>query len=61
MLKALALLLVFVGSAGVIAGLLGVFGPDVISISPWLLVILGAFFFLSGYGLLRKDLDEFEH
>jgi len=60
MLKALGLLLVFIGSAGLIAGLLGMIGPDLISVSPWLLVITGSFFFLSGYGLFRKDLDEFE-
>jgi hypothetical protein len=60
MMKALALLFVFVGAAGLIIGLLGVFGPDVIAISPWALTILGFFLFLSGYGLLRKDLDEFE-
>jgi len=58
MVKALAFLLVFVGAAGFVTGLLGVFGPDVVAISPWLLTIMGFFFFLSGYGLLRKDLDE---
>ena len=58
MVKALACLMVFVGAAGFVTGLLGVFGTDIISISPWLLTILGFFFFLSGYGLLRKDLDE---
>ena len=58
MVKAFACLMVFVGAAGFVTGLLGVFGTDLISISPWLLTILGFFFFLSGYGLLRKDLDE---
>lgn len=60
MLKALALLMVFIGAAGFVTGLLGIFGPDVVSVSPWILTILGLLFFLSGYGLLRKDLDEFE-
>jgi hypothetical protein len=60
MIKALALLMVFAGAVGFITGLLGVFGPDVVSVSPWLLTILGLIFFLSGYGLFRKDLDEFE-
>ena len=58
MVKALAFLLVFVGAAGFVTGVLGVFGPDLISISPWILTVLGFLFFLSGYGLLRKDLDE---
>lgn len=58
MVKILAFVLVFIGSIVFITGLLGVFGPDLIAISPWLLTILGFFFFLSGYGLLRKDLDE---
>jgi hypothetical protein len=58
MIKVLALLLVFVGAAGFITGLLGVFGTSLIAISPWILTIFGFLFFLSGYGLLRKDLDE---
>jgi hypothetical protein len=61
MLKAFALLMVFTGAAALIAGLLGGIGPDLIPVSPWILVILGSFAFLSGYGLFRKDLDEFEH
>jgi len=44
MIKAIALLLVFVGAGGFVTGLLGVFGKDLISISPWILTILGFFF-----------------
>ena len=61
MLKAFALLLVFAGAASLIAGLLGALGPDVVPVSPGLLIVLGSYAFLSGYGLYRKDLDEFEH
>jgi hypothetical protein len=60
MVKVLALLFVFIGAASLVTGLLGMFGPDLVAVSPWLLTILGLFLFLSGYGLFRKDLDEFE-
>ena len=60
MIKVLALLMVFFGAGALITGLLGVFGPDLVAVSPWILMIFGFFFFLSGYGLFRKDLDEFE-
>lgn len=60
MVKAVGLFMVFVGAIGLVTGLLGVFGPDVVAVNPWLLTIVGLFFFLSGYGLFRKDLDEFE-
>jgi hypothetical protein len=58
LIKAIACLLIVIGGAGLIAGLLGFFGPIVVSISPWLLTILGFLFFLSGYGLMTRDLDE---
>lgn len=58
MLKVVAWLLSIVGSAGVIAGLLGFFGPVVVGFSPWVLTIVGFLFLLSGYGLMNRDLDE---
>lgn len=57
-MRVLAFVMTFVGAVGLITGLLGVFGPRVVSVSPWLLTVLGFLFFFSGYGLLRKDLDE---
>lgn len=57
-MRALAFIMAILGAVGLITGLLGVFGPRVISLSPWLLVIVGFLVFLSGYGLLRKDPDE---
>jgi len=56
----LALILVVLGIAGLILGLLGLFGPNVVSLSPWAMAILGFIFFVSGIGLLkrRKDTDE---
>lgn len=60
MIKILALILVVVGIAGLILGVLGIFGPNIISLSPWALAILGFIFFVSGIGLLkrRRDTDE---
>jgi hypothetical protein len=58
MVKVLAWLLSIVGAAGVIAGLLGFFGPVVISLSPWISLIVGFLLLLSGYGLMTRDLDE---
>ena len=56
----MALILVVLGIAGLILGLLGLFGPNVVSLSPWAMAILGFIFFVSGIGLLkrRKDTDE---
>ena len=60
MIKILALVLVLIGMAGLILGVPGVFGPNLIALNPWALSILGFIFFLSGIGLLklRKDTDE---
>lgn len=60
MIKILALVLVVLGIAGLIVGVLGVFGPDVVAVSPWALAILGLIFFVSGIGLLKnkRDTDE---
>ena len=60
MIKILALVLVVLGIAGLIIGILGIFGPNIFSLSPWAMAILGLIFFVSGIGLLRnkKDTDE---
>jgi hypothetical protein len=58
LVKGIACLLILVGAAGFIAGLLGFFGPLVISVSPWLLTSAGLVMLLSGYGLMTRDLDE---
>ena len=60
MIKILALVLVVLGIAGLIIGILGIFGPNVVALSPWALSILGFIFFVSGIGLLkrRRDTDE---
>jgi hypothetical protein len=60
MIKILALILVILGIAGLIMGVTGIFGPDLVTLSPWALAILGFIFFVSGIGLLkrRRDTDE---
>ena len=61
MIKGLALVLTVFGIAGLILGVMGIFGRNYTSFSPWALAILGLIFFLAGVSLLksrRKDTDE---
>ena len=60
MIKIIALILTLVGFIGLILGVLGIFGKDLVALHPWALAILGLIFFASGVGLLkrRKDTDE---
>lgn len=60
MIKIVALILVVLGIAGLVIGVLGIFGPNMISLNPWAMAILGFIFFVSGIGLLkrRRDTDE---
>jgi hypothetical protein len=54
MIKALAITLTLAGMVGLVLGVLGIFGKDLIALSPWALAILGLIFFSSGIGLLKK-------
>jgi hypothetical protein len=61
MIKGLALTLVIFGTAGLILGVMGIFGRNYTQFNPWALAILGLIFFSSGIGLLKtrnKDTDE---
>lgn len=61
MIKGLAFTLTIVGIAGLILGVMGIFGQNYTNFSPWALAILGVIFFTSGVGLLKsrgKDTDE---
>ncbi len=60
MIKGIGLVLTLVGFVALILGVLGIFGKDLVALSPWGLAILGLIFFGSGIGLLkrRKDTDE---
>ena len=57
MIKILALTLVILGIVGLIIGTLGIFGRDIVPLSPWALAILGVIFFTSGIGLLKTQKD----
>ncbi len=54
MIKTLALILTIAGIAGLVVGVLGIFGKDIVTLSPWALAILGLIFFTSGIGLLKQ-------
>lgn len=56
--KTVAWLLCILGAAGVVAGLVGFFGPVIISLNPWLLTIGGFMIFLSGFGLMTADIED---
>jgi hypothetical protein len=60
MIKIVALVLTLVGFVGLILGVMGIFGKDLVDLHPWALAILGIIFFGAGVGLLkrRKDTDE---
>jgi hypothetical protein len=61
MIKGLALVLTLFGIAGLILGVMGIFGRNYTEFNAWALAILGIIFFSSGIGLLKsrpKDTDE---
>ena len=60
MIKVFALILALIGFVGLILGVLGIFGKDLVALSPWALAILGLIFFVAGISLLKKrrDTDE---
>lgn len=60
MIKTTALILLILGAIGLFLGLAGIFGRDLIRVSPYALSIGGLIFFLSGTSMLkrRRDTDE---
>jgi hypothetical protein len=60
MIKIVAVVLLLAGVVGLVLGIPGIFGRDLVAMSPWALAILGLIFFTSGIGLLkqRRDTDE---
>jgi hypothetical protein len=60
MIKIVAVVLLLAGVIGLVLGVPGIFGRDLVRMSPWALAILGLIFFTSGIGLLkrRRDTDE---
>jgi len=57
MIRILAIILTIGGMIALILGVLGIFGNNMVQLSPWALTILGGVFFLAGVSLLkyRKD------
>lgn len=57
MIRVLAIILTVGGMIALILGVLGIFGNDIVQLSPWALTILGGVFFISGVSMLkyRKD------
>ncbi|MCK7592015.1 hypothetical protein M0G43_15610 [Subsaxibacter sp. CAU 1640] len=57
MIKILALILTVGGMIALILGVLGIFGNNMVALSPWALTILGGIFFIAGVSMLkyRKD------
>ena len=55
MIKVVSLVLLLAGVVGLIIGLLGIFGRDLVALSPWALAILGIIFFGAGIGLLKRQ------
>lgn len=52
--KILGLLFVVIGAIGLILGIIGIFGQNLVTISPWALATLGFIFFLAGMGLVKR-------
>lgn len=57
MIRILAFILTVGGIIALILGVLGIFGNNFVTLSPWALTILGGIFFIAGVSMLkyRKD------
>lgn len=57
MIRVLAIILTIGGMIALILGVLGIFGNNMVQLSPWALTILGGVFFIAGVSMLkyRKD------
>lgn len=57
MIRVLAIILTIGGMISLILGILGIFGNNMVQLSPWALTILGGVFFIAGVSMLkyRKD------
>ena len=54
MIKIVGLILTLVGFVGLVLGVLGIFGKNLVELHPWALAILGIIFFGAGVGLLKR-------
>jgi len=58
MIRILALILTIGGMIALILGVLGIYGNNMVNLSPWALTILGGIFFISGVSMLRYRKDD---
>ena len=58
MIKSIGFLLTIFGIAGLILGVIGIFGKNYTEFSPWALAILGLIFFSAGIGLLKSRASD---
>lgn len=58
MIRILAMVLVVGGMIALVLGVLGIFGNNLVALSPWALTILGGIFFISGVSMLKYRKDE---
>ena len=58
MIKILALILTIGGMIALVLGVLGIFGNNLVALSPWALAILGGIFFISGVSMLKYRKDK---
>lgn len=55
MIKGLSVTLTILGVIGLILGVIGIFGTQLVSINPWAFAILGLIFFIGGTTLLKRQ------
>ena len=58
MIRVLALIITIGGMIALILGVLGIFGNNLVALSPWALSILGGIFFIAGVSMLKYRKDE---
>lgn len=58
MIKIVGLVLLIIGALGLIFGLIGIFGQNLLTINAWAMAILGIIFFTSGTGMLKRSRDS---
>ena len=58
MIRVLALILTVGGMIALVLGVLGIFGNNMVALSPWALTILGFVFFIAGVSMLKYRKDK---
>lgn len=58
MIKILALIMTIGGMIALVMGVLGIFGNNMVELSPWALTILGGVFFIAGVSMLKYRKDK---